>query len=203
MVDWYPVPHLKLDSVADQADAAVRALPAGKPLWMVLQAFDWMEEPQRDPSKPRIGRFPTHAEIRLMSYLSILHGAKGLFYFRLQRSGGGTLLDEPELWQAVSRVTRELKSLQPILEGGAAVPLPFPPNPDSVEARAWRYRGRTYVIVLNRKDDISQRIPEELLNPRWRPLFEPRRDPKDLLPKVGDAWYLPPHRVLVFESRLF
>ncbi len=203
MLDWYPVPHLKLDSVADQADAAVAALPPSKPFWMVLQAFDWKEEPQRDPSKPRVGRFPTHGEIRLMTYLAILHGAKGLFYFRLQHPAGGTLFDEPELWQAVTRVTQELKALQPMLEGGRAAILPFPPNPDSVEAKAWTFRGRTYVVILNRKEGVSQRVPDELLEARWRPLFEPRRDPKELLIKVGDGWYLPSQRVLVLESRLF
>lgn len=202
MLDWYPVPHMKLDSVADQIDLAYEPLPQGKPLWMVLQAMDWRDFPQRDPKKPRIGRFPDHFEIRFMSYLAILHGARGLFYFTFRKPGGKTLLDYPEQWQALARVTREIKSLQPILEKGGLSPLPFPPDPDGVEARTWRYRGRDYCVILNRKGGMMQRVPDELLSGSWRPLFEPRRDPRDLLKKAGRAWYLRPYQVMVFESGL-
>lgn len=201
MLDWYPVPHLKLESVAQQIDLAYSHMPRGKPLWMVIQAFDWREEKQRDPGKPVQGRFPTHAEIRLMSYQAVVHGAKGLFYFRLHKPSGGTLFDAPELWQAVARVSREIKALQPILEKGKVVQLPYAPYINSVEARTWHYRGRDYAIVLNGRGDVLRKIPDEFLSGRWRPLFETRRDPRDLLKKVGSAWYLPPYRVLVFEGR--
>lgn len=200
MLDWYPVPHLPLDSVADHLDLALSYMPKGKPLWMVLQAFDWRDEPQKDPKKPRVGRFPDHAEIRFMSYASVLHGAGGLFYFRLRRPSGRTLFEYPEMWRAVSRVTREFKSLQPILEGGRRVPLPFPPNPDGVEAGTWRYRGRDYVVVLNRRRDAYQKLPDELLKSAWRPLFELRRDPRDLLKPMYGAYYLRPYQVMVFEG---
>ena len=62
--------------------------------------------------------------------------------------------------------------------------------------------GRDYVVVLNRRKETLELIPKTLLDSHWRPLFEIRRDPRDLLTKVGDDWYLPPYRVLVFESRL-
>ena len=97
MLDWYPVPHLPLDSVADQIDKTLEALAPGKPLWFVVQAVDWREEVQRDPKKPRVGRFPEEAEIRFMSYLAVMHGAGGLFYFRLVRPDGKSLLELPEL----------------------------------------------------------------------------------------------------------
>lgn len=192
MLEWFPVPDKALDTVAEQLDQAVRLLPPGKPLWFVVQAF---EEKGR--------RFPDHKEIRFMSWLAVFHGAKGLFFSRLDRREGGTLLDAPELWQAVERVSRELKGFQPILEGGTVSPLPFPPDPFAVEARSWRYRGRQYVAVLNRQKKVSQRLPAELLKPRWRPLFAPRRDVKDLLQAEKGAWYVRPYQVLVFEGPLF
>ncbi len=204
MLDWYPVPHLALDSVADQIDETYRHLPEGKRLWMVVQAFDWRDDPPLVPGgKPRtVGRFPTHKEIRFMTYLSILHGAKGIFFFRFnQKKDGRTLLDRPEHWDAVRRVTRELKSLQKIFEKGRPIHLPFPPDPEGVEARAWRYRGRDYVIVLNRRKGFNLKFPKELLDPGWRPLFERRRDPRDLLKPKGKSWYLRPYDVLVLEGR--
>ncbi len=199
MLDWYPVPHLPLDSVADQLDEAARLLPRGKPVWMILQAFDWREEPQRDPKKPRIGRFPTHSEIRFMSYLSVLHGARGLFYFRFTTPGGRPLVDEPENWQAVARVAREMRSLKPMLAGGRLIKLPFPPNPDGPESRCWGHTGRDTCVLINRRKDVMLRFPEEINNQRWRPLFENRREIRELLQPVGRGWYLRPHQVLVLE----
>lgn len=202
MLDWYPVPHLKLDSVADQIDAAYKSLPAGKPLWMVLQAFDWREDVQRDPRKPRAGRFLDHAEMRFMSWLAVVHGAKGLFFFRLEHPGGGTLLDQPELWQAVSRIAAELKSLKPVLEKGTQVQLSFSSDPGGVEAKAWHYRGRDYAVVLNRSGTEARNMPAELLKPDWKALFEERRDVKDSLERSGDAWRLRPYQVMILESGL-
>jgi hypothetical protein len=45
-------------------------------------------------------------------------------------------------------------------------------------------------------------VPEEALEPGWRPLFEARRDPRELLKKYMGAYYLKPYQALVLESRL-
>lgn len=196
MLDWYPVPHLALDSVADQIDTAVRYLPKGKPLWFVVQAFDWRDD------NTRIGRFPEHGEMRFMSWLAIMHGAKGLFFFRFPRPGGKTLFDFPELWRSVELVARELKSFQFVLEKGAPALLPFPSNPEGVEARSWSFLGRRYVLVLNRRDTVQFKLPEELLQPEWKLFSEPRSDVKDLLTAAHGAWYVKPYQALVFEGPL-
>jgi hypothetical protein len=203
MLDWYPVPHLDMASVGEQLDIARRYWPKPKPLWMVMQAFDWRDSSQRDPKKPRIGRFPEAFEMRFMAYNAILHDATGLFFYRMILPEGKTLLDQPENWARVSKVAQELRAMQPILEGGKRKHLPFPPNPDGPETRCWRYLGRDYVIILNPKGKFHQRVPDELLAPRWRPLFEARRDQRDLLGSIRDAYYLKPYQVLVLESRLF
>lgn len=194
MLDWYPVPHLALDSVADQVDAAVRALPEGKPLWFVVQAFDWRDDHHA------VGRFPTHGEIRFMSWLAIMHGAKGLFFFRFPRPDGKTLFDFPEFWGSVELVARELKSFQPILEKGALAPLPFTPKPGGVEARCWRFRGARYALVLNRKKKEYLRVPPELLTPEWKLVGEPERDAKELLVARNGSWYLRSFHVLLFRG---
>jgi len=200
-VDWYPVPHLKLDSVADQMEEAKKHLPPGKTLWMILQAFDWRDSPQKDPNKPRIGRFPTHREMRFMTYLSIVHGAKGIFYFCFVKPGGRTLLDVPEEWQALVRVVRELKALQPMLESGEPAPMPFALAAEGVEGRAWRWKGRDYVVLVNRRDAPAP-VPREALASRWRALFEVRRDVGDSLSLKDGVPFLAPYQALVLESRL-
>lgn len=197
MMDWYPVPHKPTDSVADQIDLVMAAIPTDKPFWMVVQAYDWADE-IASPTKQKGLRFPNHSEIRFMSYLSVLHGARGLFYFTLGKKGK-TLFEYPELWQAVARVSREMKAMQPIFERGTPINLPFVPDVN-LEARAWRYHGRDYVVILNRRRQFQQKVPEALLRREWRPLAEVRRDARELLKPAHGAYYLKPYQVMVFES---
>lgn len=201
MLDWYPVPHHPVGSVGDEIDKAYW-YTGGRPLWILVQSFDWRDWAQRDPKKPRVGRFPDHIELRLMSYLAVVHGAKGLFYYTLKRGDGSSLLDWPELWQATARVAREMRAMQPIWSANRRVPLPFQTAPGGVEAACWRWRGRDYVVLVNRHRDKQLRVPSQMLDRSWRPLFEVRRDPKELLKAAYGEHYLPPLRVLVLESRI-
>ena len=199
MLDWYPVPHKPTDSVADQIDLVMRAIPAGKPFWMVIQAYDWTDG-GINPAKPkRDYRFPTRAEIRFMSYLSVLHGARGLYYFRLKKKDK-TLFDYPELWAAVSGVAREIREIRPIFERGERVPLPFAVPGGGLEAGAWRYRYREYAVLVNRRAAADQSVPAEFLDGSWRALFSAERDPKAALRSVGGGYSLPAQGVLVLES---
>lgn len=199
MLDWYPVPHLPLDSVAEQMDRARGHLPEGKPLWMVIQAFDWRNYRQADPSKPRIGRFPTSEEIRFMSYLAVLHGARGLFFFTLKKPGGATLLDSPPEWGALSRVAKELRALAP-----------FPrllrrTDPagegKGLEWATWTKGGDSFAIVLNRRNDGPLPLPRELTEAGWRPVFEAGQSLGEVLEAEGDKLLLPPSRVVVLNRR--
>lgn len=201
MLDWYPVPHHPIGSVGDEIDKAYW-YTGGRPLWFLVQSFDWRDWPQQNPNKPRIGRFPDHIELRLMSYLAVLHGAKGLFYYTLKRDDGSSLLEWPELWQATARTAREMRAMQPIWSANRRVPLPFLPKPGGVEAACWRWRGRDYLVLVNRHVDKQLKVPSKLLDRSWRPLFEFRRDPRDVLKAAHGEHYLPPLRVLVLESRV-
>lgn len=201
MVDWYPVPHLPLESAGDHvrmtADAA-----GGRKVWAVLQAMDWREFPQKDPKKKRIGRFPDLAEIRFMSYDAVLNGAQGIWYFVYTLAPGRNLSHTPELLFAVDWVAREMKELAPIFARGRPIPLPFEPPTKGWMARAWTYHGRDYLILANRTKDRQWKVPPEALKPYWRPLFEVRRDPRELLKEHKGSHYLKPYQVLVLESRL-
>jgi len=175
MVDWYPVPHLPLDSVADQLDAAKRAAGV-KPVWMILQAFDWRKDRQPNPARPRVGRFPTFDEIRFMTYLALVHRADGLFYYTL---GGDTpmpLSERPGEWHAVRRAAGEVARLRPFLDGGETVSTLKTDAP--LEARTWR-RGRDVLAVLINRSDRPTPLPAMFLDEKWKPLFEARR-------RVGD-----------------
>ena len=92
--------------------------------------------------------------------------------------------------------------MAPIFARGKRIPLPFEIPVSGLEAGAWRYHGRDYVVLASRSAGADQLVPDELLDGSWRPLFEARRDPRELLREVDGSCYLPQHAVLVLESRL-
>jgi len=192
MVDWYPVPHLKPESVGEQvafvkAGAAIQdpARP-DKPVWAVLQAFDWINYPQR--RSPRVGGFPTFEQVRYMTYLALARGASGIFYFKYDGSDGIPLPARPERWSAYERIAAELNALRPALEKGKPGVVPAGLDAGLV-TRAIKKGGRTYLFLLNPGlPPIA--LPAETLK-GWRPLFEPKRE----LPAA-----LGTHRVLVLEK---
>lgn len=83
------------------------------PYWMVLQAF----------ASPAGARYPTAAELRLMTHLSIAHNAKGVFYFlynsktQTERLKGlvDVALNPVPLFEEVGKLAGELKRLSPLL----------------------------------------------------------------------------------------
>ncbi len=201
MVDWYPVPHLPLESVGEQV-RLTKAAAGKRRTWAVLQAFNWKDFPQRDPKKPRIGRFPDMAEIRFMSYDAVVNGAQGIWYFTYSTATGTNLAQTPELMFAVDWTARELRAMAPIFARGRPIPPPFAPVPGENQARAWTYHGRDYVVLVNPNAGKDCSVDPELLKATWRPLFEVRRDPRELLRRVGGLYFLRQHQVLVLESRL-
>lgn len=170
MVDWYPVPHRPITSVGDHVRWTVDAA-RGRPVWAVLQAYDWRDQAQRNPNVPRIGRFPTAGEIRFMSYLALVRGARGLFYFTFTKPGGRTLLDVPDQWYALTIVVHELFGLSTVLGHGT----PLAARPDAVPgftARAWRDPGsrEEIVVLVNESADHAAMVPPLLRQDRWMPI---------------------------------
>lgn len=202
MVDWYPVPHLETGSVGTQvallrqaADGLDKARP-GKPVWAVLQAFDWLEHPQR--RKPPVGGFPTLDQVRLMTYLSVLRGASGVFYFMLRDKAGKALYEHPGRWAFFEKTVAELNALLPALDGGRRLPPPDFLDP-RLAAGVVKGGGRTILIMANPAERPVRVLPEKLSG--WRPLFEPHRDPKLALYEYKGNWWLMPGKTLVFEKR--
>ena len=178
LVDWYPVPHLPLSSLGDQITSARLSGP-GKPIIAVLQAMDWRDYQQRDPHKPRVGRFPTLLEMRFMAYQAIVRGAAGVYFFEFRKRStpGKTLLDSPEQWQALRRISLELRTLKSFLESGEGEPLKL----EGLEGMRW-LRSRREIVVLVNPGPGPQRLPERFLGPRFKAVFENRINPREALP---------------------
>ena len=173
MMDWYPVPHLKLTSFGDNVRYTKRGMEKKKrkdhALWGVVQIFDWKTYKQRRPDNDRIGRFPTEDEIRFMSFHGILNGATGLFYFTLSPGGKKTATQSPNLWKRVTAVTQQLHKLLPVLEEGILTDNPiFVADPLQIQTRL--YDGKKYVFLLNTSDQ-EQGTPSEFLNDKYQLLY--------------------------------
>ena len=82
------------------------AIGYGRPVWMVLQGFSW------HTIKPeRALMYPSFLESRFMAYDSIVHGARGVFYW------GTNTIDDPAFRESLYALTSELSALEPLLVG--------------------------------------------------------------------------------------
>ena len=113
-VDPYPIYNIPegslspLEQVSALVLAARTAVSSARPVWPVIQYFKHGSN----------GHFPTEDELRSMSYLAIVSGAKGLFYWSYGAVGLSSVSDpvlREQYWQRLVRVTTEIRALEPAL----------------------------------------------------------------------------------------
>jgi hypothetical protein len=112
MVDPYPIPQMPITWLSDSLEEA-KQWAGGRPVWAVIQAFDWSAVPLKDDPRSW-GRYPTYEEERCLSYLALAHGAQGLFYYTFEGGKFGTE-DYLQHWNNIKRVIAELRSIYPLL----------------------------------------------------------------------------------------
>lgn len=99
--------------VAGCVDETVASIKDSQPVWFVVQAWTW-----------RNIRFPTVQEERCMTYLAVIHGARGISWYAYKYPNKDILMsvyeNAPQLWEEVVREVRELRELAPILMGRRA-----------------------------------------------------------------------------------
>jgi len=111
---YYLVDGLPLTKVSDFIDALRVGTFDRAPVWAVLQAY----------SMSAGNPLPSPAEGRCMSWLSIIHGARGIGYFSWRTSYQNPKKTEtiaeisPGLWREISRFAKEVKALTPVLTTG-------------------------------------------------------------------------------------
>jgi len=84
------------------------AVKRSRPVWMVLQYFPLTAA----------GGWPTEAELRAMSWMAIIEGARGLLYWSFGEKGLAWVKDprqREQRWAELVRVTKEIKALEPVL----------------------------------------------------------------------------------------
>jgi hypothetical protein len=141
-------------------EAANEATRDHMPTWLVPQAFAWYQhhpvgsDRARLPSEEdlRTGRAPTYEEGRCMTYLALVHGAKGLVYWCYYNLR--MLPQYEEMWGWMKRIAAEVKELSPVLlspdDLGAAR---LSPANDAIHTKLRRYEGREVLIAVNSGQD--------------------------------------------------
>ena len=169
MVDPYPIPKMPFTWLSDTIDEARRAANGSKPVWAVIQAFNWAE----DSSSFEGGRLPTYEEERLLAYLSVVHGASGLFFFTYESGGRIQITRHPGHWRGVKHLVGELSRLEPVLLAPEA-------------SQGWRAyvaeaKGQALAILPVAHGNGSQASPLH---------FSVRRIRKEASPNIPEGDYL-------------
>ncbi|MGH9336464.1 MAG: hypothetical protein ACRD21_22230, partial [Vicinamibacteria bacterium] len=113
-VDPYPIfniPEGKLSpfhTVTRWVETANERVESSRPVWGVIQFFQHGAK----------GHWPTYDELRTMSYMAVISGAKGLLYWSYGARGLAWVKD-PEAkktyWERLVRVVEEFHELEPVL----------------------------------------------------------------------------------------
>ncbi|MDO9533432.1 MAG: hypothetical protein Q7O12_15075 [Deltaproteobacteria bacterium] len=101
MVDPYPVPNMPMTWLADSLDEAARHIPRDR-VWAVIQAFGGAKW-----AKHGWPRLPSYMEMRCLSYLALVHGAHGIFYFSYPE-----VRADSTSWDALKKIVAELRQLR-------------------------------------------------------------------------------------------
>ena len=148
-VDPYPIFNIPegkrspLQKVTGWVNWAQAAVYRSRPVWGVIQFFKFGAN----------GHWPTYDELRTMSYMAVVAGAKGLFYWSYG-AGALSLVKDPDLreeyWQRLVRVTEEIKSLEPALISPDAPHIITSYSPaESIRVLAKQVGDTRYIIAVN------------------------------------------------------
>jgi hypothetical protein len=110
-LDPYPITrknenHLAL--VAEWTRLGQDAVMRSRPIWTVIQFFPLTSG----------GGWPSYEQLRAMSWMAIVEGARGLLYWSFGERGLAWVKDPQERvahWSDLVRVTQEIKALEPVL----------------------------------------------------------------------------------------
>ena len=137
MGDPYPIPNNAVTYVSDMASSLHAAFAGHKPLWIVPQAFGGNEWWRREP---------TAAEQRVMTYLALIHNARGIQYFI--RSPQVSFPKSPIMWAECGRLALQTAELTPFL--ASAEPRPAVQSSlETVHACAFQDRGTIVLLAAN------------------------------------------------------
>lgn len=173
-VDVYPIPKNPVTELSDRIDLAYKETEGKKPIWAVPQTFAWYQH--RDPEDPNDtlgrrrlpmprewlnGRAPTYHETRAMTYLALVHRAKGIVYWCFYNMT--YLPDFVERWDFMTRIGEEVEALFPVLLSPEEMVISLEPANEAIHCLVKVAEGKKYLLAVNSSRDPhrpSFRMPE-------------------------------------------
>ncbi|MGC9065251.1 MAG: hypothetical protein ACP5JO_01300 [Candidatus Ratteibacteria bacterium] len=150
--DIYPVPaeigHSDLQDktvscVGKYTEKMRASVENKKPVWMTLQGFSWAHF----YNLKNEGKYPTFEEMKFMCYDSIVHGAKGIFFW------GTHYIAESSFWKTIFRISSEIGSISHILTSKTIFPSQVKIENDDIVLLHKVYNGKDYLIAINEKNN--------------------------------------------------
>ena len=164
MIDVYPIGKKKynfnddIGKVSEYTRRAVRA-SKGKPVWVILQAFGYQDEKHQAWGWERE---PTYEEERAMTYLAIINGAKGVFYYTFgSRSHDYYIENSPKHWAEVRTIVAELNNYLPVLTAEASdqIVVDDLSGNNAIEYSVKKYQGKYYLFAVNgTRENVKARV---------------------------------------------
>jgi len=173
MPDSYPVDTHPLTQVASMMDATRSQMVRSAPLWFYVQGWAYT------------GRTPTDDEMRVMAYLALNHGAKGLNLFSfcnrfLQAPTKGALTDfaGDAFWAGWRRVARESAALAEVWLAGESSRRDVTADKRFIDIMAKAIGGTLTVVAINpttQAGDIEIALPLGKWSAKGEVVFEDRQ----------------------------
>jgi hypothetical protein len=148
MPDIYPVPSSPMAVICTQIQQAIRDSD-GKPIWFIPQAFDWAITGGTKVGSPGKWR-PTAEELRLMTYLGIVAGSRGIFYWASDTDAMNDIVWYAAQWDEALKMAGEVRYLNDVLAAGTPLrDVAVECSEPDVYSAGWTAGGRKLLIVAN------------------------------------------------------
>lgn len=175
-VDVYPIPKSPVTELSGRIDLAYKETEGKKPIWAVPQTFAWYQH--REPEDPddtlgrrRLpmpkewlnGRAPTYDETRAMTYLALVHRAKGILYWCFYNMT--YLPDFVERWDFMKRIGEEVEALFPVLLSPEEMAISTEPANEAIHCLLKVADGKRYLLAVNASREPQRpsfRLPERV-----------------------------------------
>jgi len=159
-VDVYPIPKNPVTDLSDRMDLAWKEIEQKKPVWAVPQTFAWYQH--RKPEDPNdtlgrrrlpmpiewtLGRAPTYPETRAMTYLALVHRARGIIYWCFYNMT--YLPDFAERWHFMKRIGEEVKALFPVLLSPEETSISTEATNEAIHCLIKVADGKRYLLAVN------------------------------------------------------
>ena len=152
MMDQYPIPSMPMTWLSDSMDEARELSGDGKEIWAIVQAFGG-----KKMSRHGWPEFPSYEQMRCLSTLALIHGARGILYYTYS-----SIKKQPERWQDVCDIGFQIRSMEPwLLSGNPVLRLPVTMTSafrsdakgrPAVQVGMIKDAGRTLVMAVNVTD---------------------------------------------------